>query len=144
MTEPTRDVDALKAFNASIVDQFRANAGKVGDQFEGADLLLLTTTGAKSGHRRLNPLQYIRHRGAIIVVGAYAGADVDPAWVHNLRANPRAHVEVGTDSIDVIGRELPPAERSHAWAQIIDIEPGFAEYQARTSRVLPVFELLPV
>jgi deazaflavin-dependent oxidoreductase (nitroreductase family) len=144
MIEPIRDVDALKALNADIVDQFRANAGKVGDQFEEADLLLLTTTGAKSGHRRLNPLQYIRHRGAMLVVGAYAGADVDPAWVHNLRTHPRAHVEVGTDSIDVIARELPPAERSHVWAQIIDAEPGFAEFQARTSRVLPVFQLRPV
>ena len=80
----------------------------------------------------------------MIVVGAYAGAAVDPAWAHNLRANPRAHVEVGADSIDVIARELPPAERSHAWAQLIDAEPGFAEYQARTSRVLPIFELRPV
>ncbi len=78
MTEPIRDVDALKAFNANIVDQFRANAGKVGDQFEGTDLLLLTTTGAKSGNRRLNPLQYVRSRRAMIIVGAYAGADVDP------------------------------------------------------------------
>ncbi|MBV9351610.1 MAG: nitroreductase family deazaflavin-dependent oxidoreductase [Mycobacterium sp.] len=144
MTEPIRDIDALKAFNANIIDQFRANAGKVGDQFEGADLLVLTTTGAKSGHRRLNPLQSVRSRGAMIVVGAYAGADVDPAWVHNLRANPRAHVEVGTDSFDVIARELPPAERKHAWAQVIDAEPGFAEHQAKTSRVLPIFELRPV
>lgn len=144
MTEPIRDVDALKAFNSNIVDQFRANAGKVGDQFEGTDLLLLATTGAKSGHRRLNPLQYLRSGAAMIVVGAYAGADVDPAWVHNLRADPRAHVEVGTESFDVIARELPLPERNRAWTHIIDAEPGFAEYQAKSSRILPVFELRPV
>jgi deazaflavin-dependent oxidoreductase (nitroreductase family) len=143
MTEPLRDVDALKAFNASVIGQFRANAGRVGDRFEGTDLLLLTTTGAKSGRRHLNPLQYMHSGGAMIVVGAYAGADVDPAWVHNLRANPQAHVEVGTESFDVIARELPQAEREHAWAQIIHAEPGFVEYQAKTHRVLPVFELRP-
>ena len=70
MTEPIRDIDALKALNTNIVDEFRANADKVGDQFEGTGLLLLTTTGAKSGHRRLNPLQYVRSRRAMIVVGA--------------------------------------------------------------------------
>ena len=91
MTEPLHDIHALNAFNATVVEEFRANGGNVGDQFEGADLLLLTTTGAKSGRRRLNPLQYSRVDGAIIVVGAFAGADVNPAWVHNLRANPRAH-----------------------------------------------------
>lgn len=92
----------------------------------------------------IDPLQYVRNGAAMIVIGAYAGADVDPAWVYNLRANPRAHVEVGTDSFDVIARELPSAERNHAWTQVTDAEPGFAEYQAKTSRVLPVFELRPV
>jgi deazaflavin-dependent oxidoreductase (nitroreductase family) len=114
MTEPLHDVDALNAFNAAVVEEFRANGGKVGGQFEGADLLLLTTTGAKSGRRRLNPLQYSRVDGAIIVVGAYAGADVHPAWVHNLRANPRALVEVGTRSVDVIARELTASRRRRA------------------------------
>ena len=102
------DSGALKNQNAAIIDEFRANGGKVGGPFEGANLLLLTTTGAKSGQQRLNPTMYFPVDGKIFVVGSYAGADVDPAWVHNLRANPRAHIEVGTDSFDVTARELPP------------------------------------
>jgi deazaflavin-dependent oxidoreductase (nitroreductase family) len=144
MTEPIRDAEALKAFNAKVVDEFRANGGKVGGQFEGADLLLLTTLGAKSGQRRVNPLGYLRLDGKMIVVGAYAGADVDPAWVHNLRANPRAHIEVSGQSLDVSARELPPNEREVAWKQIVQAEVGVADYQARTSRVIPVFELVPI
>ena len=113
-TGPLRDVDALNAFNATVVEEFRTNGGKVGGQFEGIDLLLLTTRGAKSGLRLLNPLQHSRVDGAIIVAGAYAGADVDPAWVHNLRTNPRAKVEVGTQSFYVIARELTGSERQRA------------------------------
>src|SRR5437016_2259942 len=106
------DTETIKAFNKTIVDEFRANDGKVGGQFAGADLLLLTTTGAKSGKPRLAPLAYLGLDGKMIIIGSFAGADVDPAWVHNLRANPRAHVEVGTESFDVTARELPTAERA--------------------------------
>ena len=78
----------MKAFNKSIVDEFRANGGKVGGQFEGANLLLLTTTGAKSGQPRLAPLAYFTIDGKTIIIGSKAGADTNPDWVHNLRANP--------------------------------------------------------
>jgi deazaflavin-dependent oxidoreductase (nitroreductase family) len=144
VTGPIGDAEALKAFNAKVVDEFRANRGKVGGQFGGANLLLLTTLGAKSGQRRVSPLGYLRLDGKMIVVGAYAGADVDPAWVHNLRANPQAHIEVGGQSLDVSARELPPDEREFAWKQIVQAEVGVADYQARTSRVIPVFELVPI
>ena len=77
-------------------------------------------------------------------MGAYAGADVNPAWVHNLRANPRAHVEVGAQSADVIARELTASQRQRAWEHIIQTEPGFADFQAKTTRVLPLFELRPL
>ena len=89
MTE-VPDADMMKAFNKAIVDEFRTNGGKVGGQFEGADLLLLTTTGAKSGEPRLSPLAYLTIDGKTIIIGSYAGADIHPAWVHNLRANSRA------------------------------------------------------
>jgi deazaflavin-dependent oxidoreductase (nitroreductase family) len=78
----------------------------------------------------------------MLIVGAYAGADADPAWVHNLRANTRAHIEVGTESFDVIARELPPAERDEMFPKIVAAAPGVADYQARTSRAIPLFELL--
>ncbi len=143
MSQGLPDTETIKAFNQSIADEFRANGGKVGGQFEGANLLLLTTTGAKSGQPRVSPLAYFRIDGKLIIIGSFAGADVNPAWVHNLRANPSAHIEVGDESSDVVARELPPAERDEFFPKITAVAPGFAEYQAKTSRVIPVFELQP-
>ncbi len=133
--------DALKAFNDQLVADFRANGGKVGPPFEEADLVLLTTTGAKSGQPRLSPLAYLTIDGRILIVGSYGGAPKDPAWVHNLRANPRAHVEIGTESYDVAARELPADERDQTYPKIVAAAPGFGEYQAKTSRAIPLFEL---
>jgi len=118
-----------------------ANGGKVTGQFADADLLLLTTTGAKSGQRRVSPLAYFRIDGKMIIIGSFAGAPINPAWVHNLRAHPQAHVEVGTDAFDVTARELPLAERDELFGKVTAAAPGFAEYQANTSRVIPLFEL---
>ncbi|MGI9162702.1 MAG: nitroreductase family deazaflavin-dependent oxidoreductase [Mycobacterium sp.] len=140
MTDFT-DKASLDAFNAGIVEEFRANAGVVGGPFAGAPLLLLSSTGAKSGQPRLNPLAYFGIDGRIFIVGSKAGADTNPAWVHNLRANPNAHIEVGTDAYDVTARELPAAERDAAFAQVVAVAPGFGEYQEKTSRVIPIFEL---
>jgi deazaflavin-dependent oxidoreductase (nitroreductase family) len=137
------DTETLKAFNKTVSDEFRANDGKVGGQFEGADLLLLTTTGAKSGQPRVSPLAYFRVDGKLLILGSFAGADVNPAWVHNLRANSSAHIEIGNESSDVTARELPPAERDDLFPKITAVAPGFAEYQAKTTRTIPVFELQP-
>jgi deazaflavin-dependent oxidoreductase (nitroreductase family) len=137
----TPDNSELNAFNASIVDEFRANGGKVGGPFEEATLLLLTTTGAKSGQPRLSPLAYLTIDDKIIIVGSKAGAPTNPAWVHNLRANPRAHIEIGTTDYDVTARELPPEERDDVFAKIVAAAPTFGEYQANTDRVIPLFEL---
>jgi deazaflavin-dependent oxidoreductase (nitroreductase family) len=144
MAQEFPDTDSIKAFNQIIADEFRANDGKVGGQFEGAHLLLLTTTGAKSRQPRVSPLAYFRIDGKLIIIGSFAGADVNPGWVHNLRANPSAQVEIGSDSSDVTARELPPAERDQLFSRITAAAPGFAEYQAKTTRVIPVFELQPV
>jgi deazaflavin-dependent oxidoreductase (nitroreductase family) len=144
MTQGIPDAETLKAFNKTVTDEFRANDGKVGGQFQGANLLLLTTTGAKSGQPRLSPLAYFRIDGKLLIIGSFAGADIDPAWVHNLRANPSAQVEIGSESSDVTARELPPAERDELFPKITAAAPGFAEYQAKTARVIPVFELQPV
>jgi deazaflavin-dependent oxidoreductase (nitroreductase family) len=144
MTQQIPDAETIKAFNQSIVDEFRANDGKVGGQFEGANLLLLTTTGAKSGQPRVSPLAHFRIDDKLIIIGSFAGADVNPAWVHNLRANPSAHVEIGTESFDVTAHELPPAERDELFPKITAAAPGFAEYQSKTTRVIPLFELQPV
>jgi deazaflavin-dependent oxidoreductase (nitroreductase family) len=135
------DAETMKAFNKNIVDEFRANRGKVGGPFEGATLLLLTTTGAKSGQPRLAPLAYLTIDQKMIIVGSKAGADTNPDWVHNVRANPRAHIEVGTDAYDVTVRELPSGERDATYPKVVELAPGFGEYQAKTSRVIPLFEL---
>lgn len=135
------EIPDITAFNAAIVDEFRSNGGRVGGPFEGADLLLLHTTGAKSGQRRISPLAYFTVEGKTIVIGSYAGADVDPAWVHNLRADPRAHVEVGTKAYDAVARELPTSERDALYPKVVEAAPVFAEYQGKTSRVIPLFEL---
>src|ERR1700739_3184665 len=119
------DTETIKNFNKGIVDEFRSNGGKVTGQFANADLLLLTTTGAKSGQPRVSPLAYFRVDGKLIIVGSFAGAPVNPAWVHNLRANPRAHVEVGADAFDVTARELPAAERDALFEKVAAAAPGF-------------------
>jgi deazaflavin-dependent oxidoreductase (nitroreductase family) len=135
------DPDALKTFNDDVVEEFRANDGKVGGPFEGADIVLLTTTGAKSGKPRLSPLAYFTIDGRILILGSFGGAPKDPAWVHNLRASATARVEIGAESYDVIARELPPAERDDILPKVIAAAPVFAEYQAKTTRVIPLFDL---
>ena len=143
MSQGFPDAETIKAFNEAVADEFRTNDGKVGGQFEGADLLLLTTTGAKSGQPRVSPLAYFRIDGKLLIIGSFAGSDVNPAWVHNLRANPAARVEIGNESSDVTARELPSGERDELFGQITAAAPGFAEYQAKTTRVIPLFELQP-
>ena len=139
MTTP--DGSALADFNQAIIDEFRANDGVVGGPFEGATLLLLHTTGARSGRPRVSPLAYLTVDGKMIIIGSYAGAPKDPAWVHNLRAHPRARIEVGTDAYDVAVRELPAGERDATYPKVTEMAPAFAEYQAKTTRVIPLFEL---
>ena len=140
MTDFT-DKSSLDAFNNAIIEEFRANDGVVGGPFEGATLLLLTTTGAKSGEPRLSPLAYLTIDGKMIIVGSKAGADTNPHWVHNLRANPRAHVEIGTDAYDVLARELLEDERDATYPKVVAVAPGFGDYQSKTDRVIPLFEL---
>ena len=140
MTE-VPDAETMKAFNKTIVEEFRANGGVVGGPFEGGTLLLLTSTGAKSGQPRLAPLAYLTIDGKMIIIGSKAGLDTNPDWVHNLRPNPAANIEVGTDAYDVTARELPPEEHDETWPKVVALAPVFGEYQAKTARVIPLFEL---
>lgn len=142
MTRQPPDPGATKAFNAKVTDEFRANGGKVG-AFEGNELLLLTTTGAKSGQPRLSPLSCRRIDGKLLVIAGYGGADINPAWVYNLRNNPRAHVELANESFDVDARELLGPDREEIVPKVIAVAPHFADFQANVSRVIPIFELVP-
>lgn len=142
MTEKP-DTETLKALNNNVTNEFRANAGKVGGRFEGNQLLLLSTKGAKSCEPHLAPLVVFRIDGKLLIVAGYGGADVNPAWLHNLRANPRAHVELATDSFDVVAHELDSSEREAIIPKINATVPAFAfaNYQSKTKRTIPIFEL---
>lgn len=137
-----REMSEERDFNQRNIDEFRANGGKVGGQFEGFPLLLLTSTGAKSGEQRTTPTAYFDIDGKIYIVGSAAGRDRDPAWAFNIRAHPEASVEIGTDPPRAVtAREVPRDERDRLYAVITERAPGFAEYEKRTERVIPIFEL---
>jgi deazaflavin-dependent oxidoreductase (nitroreductase family) len=128
----------MSDWNAKIIEEFRANGGKVGGQFEGAPLLLLHSTGAKTGQERVAPVMYREVGDGLAVFASKAGAPDNPDWFHNLVANPDASVEVGTDTVAVRARVTEGDERSEIWeAQKADY-PGFAEYEAKTDREIPV------
>ncbi|HET9061508.1 MAG TPA: nitroreductase family deazaflavin-dependent oxidoreductase [Acidimicrobiales bacterium] len=131
-------------WNAQIIAEFRANAGKVGGNFEGAPLLLLHTTGAKSGTERVNPMMYLDLDGRRYVFASKAGADTNPDWYRNLVANPAVKVEVGAETYDATAVALEGDERERVYAEQSRRYHGFAEYQAKTERVIPVVELRPV
>jgi len=128
-------------WNSNIIQEFRANEGKVGGPFDGAPLLLLHTTGAHSGEERINPMMYLADGDRLVVFASKGGAPTNPDWYHNLKANPRVDVELGTETVRVDAHELAPAERAEKWAEITTRAPGFADYQKKTERVIPVFAL---
>lgn len=125
-------------WNAKVIAEFRANDGKVGGQFEGASLLLLHSTGAKSGAERINPVVYQAVGDSFAIFASKAGADTNPDWYHNVVTNADCSVEVGADSIDVRARVLEGDERNEVWSTQKERAPGFAEYEQKTSRVIPV------
>ena len=131
-------------FNERNIEEFRHNGGKVGGQFEGFPLLLLTSKGAKSGAERINLIGYFDIDDKIYVVGSAAGRDSSPAWVFNLRAHPDVQVEIGSDAPKAVtANELARDERDRVYALVVERAPGFGEYEKRTDRVIPIFELAP-
>jgi deazaflavin-dependent oxidoreductase (nitroreductase family) len=138
MTAP----DDINAFNKQIVEEFRANDGKVGGMFEGKNVLLLTTIGAKSGEERLSPLAYTRDGDRYVVAASMGGAPKNPAWYHNLVANPKVTVEVGTEKFEATATVIADrAERDRLYAGMIAHAEGFAEYEKKTTRVIPIVVL---
>lgn len=128
----------INDWNRTIIEEFRANDGKVGGQFAGAPMLLLTTTGAKSGQRRTNPVVYLPEGDRIYVFASKGGAPTNPDWYHNLVAHPTVTVEVGTDSFEATATPVTGPERDRIYAQQSALNPGFAEYQQKTKRSIPV------
>ena len=131
----------MSDWNDKIIAEFRANGGKVGGPFEGATLLLLHHVGARSGTERVAPLAYFPDGDRMLIIASKGGAPTNPDWYHNLKANPRVDVELGTETVRVDAHELAPAERAEKWAEITTRAPGFADCQKKTERVIPVFAL---
>ena len=130
-------------FNAQVIEEFRANDGRVGGRFEGMPLLLLHHTGARTGQRRVNPVAYLSDGGRYVLIASKGGAPTHPAWYHNLKANPHDKIEVGTDTIDVVAREATGEERERLFLTQAGRFPQFAEYEANTTRTIPVIVLTP-
>ena len=129
-------------FNQTVIAEFRANKGKVGGNFEGRPMVLLTTTGAKSGEQRTTPVMYRREGDAIYVFASMAGAPASPAWYHNIVAHPRITAEVGTDKYEALATPVADrAERDRIYAAQAADYPNFAEYEAKTTRVIPVVKI---
>jgi deazaflavin-dependent oxidoreductase (nitroreductase family) len=131
----------MSDWNTAIIEEFRANGGKVGGRFAGGDLLLLTTRGARSGNSHTTPLAYLEDGDRMVVTASAAGAPRNPAWFHNLLANPKVRVEVGTDVVEAVASVPDRAERDALWAKVTEAMPGFADYQKKTDRVIPVVVL---
>ncbi|MEV7804929.1 nitroreductase family deazaflavin-dependent oxidoreductase [Microbispora sp. NPDC088329] len=126
------------SFNQSVIEEFRANGGKVGGPFEGGDLLLLTTVGARSGREHTVPLGYVRDGATLLVVASAGGAPRHPAWYHNVLAHPAVRVEVGEEVFDAVAVPAGGERRERLFERVVRVAPGYADYQARTARTIPV------
>ncbi len=128
-------------WNRSVIEEFRANHGKLGGPFEGGPMLLLTTTGARTGQKRVNPMMYLQEGDRLFVFASKGGAPTNPDWYHNLVAHPQVTIELGGETYDAMAAPVGGAERDRIYAEQSRRYPNFAEYQQKTKRVIPVVEL---
>ena len=133
----------MSDYDAAIIEEFRANAGRLGGSWEGRDLLLLTTTGRKSGRPHTKPMVYTRDGDRLLVYASKGGAPSHPDWYLNLAAEPHVVVEVGPDRYDAIATPLEGEARDREFAAQAERNPVFADYERKTSRVIPVVALTP-
>jgi deazaflavin-dependent oxidoreductase (nitroreductase family) len=132
-------------WNTKIIEEFRANGGKVGGNFAGSTLLLLHTTGAKSGQERVNPVAYVKDGDNFVVIASKGGAPTNPDWYYNILANPLVTVEAGTEKFQAQAKVADePAERRRLYDKMVAMMAGFAEYEQKTTRTIPVIVLTPV
>ncbi|MGK2958725.1 MAG: nitroreductase family deazaflavin-dependent oxidoreductase [Acidimicrobiales bacterium] len=134
-------MEAVNAWNQKVIEEFRANSGKCGGPFEGAPMLLLHTTGTKTGIERINPLVYLPDNDNFVVFASFGGAPQNPAWFNNLVAQPKVTIEHGTETIDVKASITAGEERARFWNAQKAAMPQFAEYEANTTREIPVIVL---
>ncbi len=131
----------MNDFNAKVIEEFRANKGVVGGRFAGAPMLLLPAVGASSGEPRTNPLVYIEDGNRLIVVASYSGGPKNPPWYFNLKQQPQVTVEVGERKYQAMAIDVAEPERSALYQKVADQMPAFADYAAKTDRVIPVIAL---
>ncbi len=131
----------MNDFNRGIIEEFRTNKGAVGGQFAGAPLVLLTTTGAKSGQKRVNPLATLPKGDVLYVFASKGGAPSNPDWYHNVLAHPEVEVEFGEERFDAVATPVVGPEREPIWEEQKIRMPGFADYEKSTDRIIPVVEL---
>jgi deazaflavin-dependent oxidoreductase (nitroreductase family) len=134
---------SMADFNKQVITEFHENAGVVGGMFEGMPILLLHHVGAKSGTARIAPLVYLADGERYVIFASKGGAPEHPSWYHNLKANPETKLEVGTEVIDVVASEATGDERDRLYSTQSEVAPQFAEYQAKTTRQIPVVVLTP-
>jgi deazaflavin-dependent oxidoreductase (nitroreductase family) len=130
-----------KDWNKTIIAEFRANGGKVGGRFAGRTLLLLHTIGAKSQQPRINPVAYVKDGDRFVIIASKGGAPTNPDWYYNLVAHPDVTVEVGTEQFQVHATVAAEPERTRLYQQMVSMMPGFAEYEQKTTRKIPVIIL---
>ena len=132
----------IEDFNKGIIDEFRANGGHVGGPLAGSPMILVTHTGAKSGRQRTSPLVYSTDGDRVVIIASMGGAPTNPAWLHNIAANPKVTVEIGDETYEADAEVLiDGAERQRLFDQQAALMPQFSDYQARTDRVIPVVVL---
>lgn len=136
--------EAPADYNTPIIEEFRANQGILGGNFAGAPVLLLHTTGARSGRERTHPMMYLDFEGRRFVFASKAGADTNPDWFHNLVAHPTVQVEMGTETYAATAKPLDESERARIYNEQVSRFPGFGEYQEKTTRKIPVVELIRI
>ena len=127
--------------NQSVIAEFRANAGKVGGFFAGKTLLLLHTLGARTAQERVNPLAYVTDGDRLVIIASKGGAPTNPDWYYNVLAHPRVTVEVGTQRFETQAEVAAEPERSRLYGKMVEMMPGFADYQRKTTRTIPVLVL---
>jgi len=130
-------------WNAAIIKEFRANAGKVGGPFAGKTLLILHTIGAKSGQKHINPVAYVTDGDRFVIIASKGGAPTNPGWYHNIVAHPQVTVEVGTEQFAARASISTEPERTRLYNKMVEMMPGFAEYRKKTTRIIPVIILTP-
>ena len=132
----------MSEWNAKVIEEFRANNGKVGGFFADKNVLIVHNLGARSGLTRVTPLVYTKEDDRIFIFATKGGSHTHPDWYHNLKANPGVTVEIGTQSVTATAKEIVGAERDEIYGRAAAAIPQFADYQAGTDRVIPVIELL--